>query len=112
MKRALELDLIDAVALPGGVSMADQLRTDAAAVAFVRSAFGAGRPAAVICHAPWTLVESDLLRGRRLTSWPSRQTDIRNVGGTWVDEAVVTRAASTTSVTSGGSPHPARRGRS
>jgi protease I len=78
-----------AVVLPGGVANPDQLRMDPDAVAFVRALFQRGRPAAVICHGPWTLVEADLVRGRRLTSWPSLQTDIRNAGGEWVDEEVV-----------------------
>jgi protease I len=79
----------DAVVLPGGVANPDRLRTDGAGVSFVRSMFERGKPAAVICHGPWTLVEADLVRGRTLTSWPSLQTDIRNAGGTWVDEEVV-----------------------
>jgi len=83
-------DRFDAVVLPGGVANPDQLRTDQAAVSFVRSMFERGKPAAVICHGPWTLVEADLVRGRTLTSWPSLRTDIRNAGGTWVDEEVVT----------------------
>ena len=78
----------DALVLPGGVANPDQLRTVPAAVEFVRSMFAAGKPAAVICHGPWTLVEGDLVRGRTLTSWPSLQTDIRNAGGTWVDTEV------------------------
>jgi protease I len=77
-----------ALVLPGGVANPDQLRTVPAAVEFVRAMFEAGKPAAVICHGPWTLVEADLVRGRTLTSWPSLQTDIRNAGGTWVDEEV------------------------
>lgn len=79
----------DALVLPGGVANPDALRTDATAVAFVRSFFDAGKPVAAICHAPWTLVEADVLRGRRLTSWPSLQTDLRNAGAQWVDEQVV-----------------------
>jgi protease I len=79
----------DAIVLPGGVANPDQLRTDDAAVRFVRSFFQAGKPAAVICHGPWTLVEADVVRGRQLTSWPSVQTDIRNAGGEWVDQEVV-----------------------
>jgi protease I len=79
----------DALMLPGGVANPDDLRTHADAVAFVRAFFDAGKPVAAICHAPWTLVEADVLRGRTLTSWPSLQTDIRNAGGTWVDEEVV-----------------------
>lgn len=91
----------DAVVLPGGVANPDQLRTDAAAVALVRGLFEAGKPAAVVCHGPWTLVEADLVRGRTLTSWPSLQTDIRNAGGTWVDEEVhVDRDGPNTLVTS------------
>ncbi len=78
-----------ALVLPGGVANPDQLRTDPASVDFVRSFFDAGKPVAVICHGPWTIVEADRVRGRTLTSWPSLQTDIRNAGGTWVDEEVV-----------------------
>ncbi|AWI32450.1 type 1 glutamine amidotransferase [Streptomyces sp. ICN441] len=74
--------------LPGGVANPDFLRMDAEAVAFVRGFFDAGKPVAAICHAPWTLVEADAVRGRTLTSWPSLRTDIRNAGGTWVDEQV------------------------
>jgi protease I len=80
----------DGLVLPGGVANPDFLRTDADAVAFVRGFFDRGKPVAVICHGPWTLVEADVLRGRTITSWPSVQTDIRNAGGTWVDEEVVT----------------------
>jgi protease I len=75
--------------LPGGVANPDQLRTDDGAVAFVRDFVASGKPVAAICHALWTLVEADVVRGRRLTSWPSLQTDIRNAGGEWVDEEVV-----------------------
>ncbi|GAA1913423.1 type 1 glutamine amidotransferase domain-containing protein [Streptantibioticus ferralitis] len=78
----------DALILPGGVANPDILRMDGKAVAFVKSFFGAGKPVAAICHAPWTLVEADVVRGRTLTSWPSLQTDIRNAGGNWVDEQV------------------------
>ncbi|MBW8794902.1 MAG: type 1 glutamine amidotransferase [Streptomyces sp.] len=74
--------------LPGGVANPDFLRMDEKAVAFVRDFFDGGRPVAAICHAPWTLVEADVVRGRTLTSWPSLRTDIRNAGGTWVDEQV------------------------
>jgi protease I len=79
----------DALVLPGGVANPDQLRTKPEAVRFIRSFFEHGKPVAVICHAPWTLVEADVVRGRTLTSWPSLQTDIRNAGGTWVDRDVV-----------------------
>jgi protease I len=83
------VDDYDALVLPGGVANPDALRMDADAVAFVRAFVESGKPVAAICHAPWTLVEADVLRGRRLTSWPSLQTDIRNAGGEWVDETVV-----------------------
>jgi protease I len=79
----------DGLVLPGGVANPDFLRTDPQAVAFARAFFEEGKPVAVICHGPWTLVEADVLRGRTLTSWPSVRTDIRNAGGTWVDEEVV-----------------------
>ncbi|MEU6543114.1 type 1 glutamine amidotransferase domain-containing protein [Streptomyces sp. NPDC046859] len=74
--------------LPGGVANPDFLRMDEKAVAFIRDFFDRGLPVAAICHAPWTLVEADVVRGRVLTSWPSLRTDIRNAGGTWVDEQV------------------------
>ena len=79
----------DALVLPGGVANPDALRTMPKAVAFVRHFFDARKPVAAICHGPWTLVEADVVRGRTLTSWPSLKTDIRNAGGTWVDEEVV-----------------------
>jgi protease I len=79
----------DALVLPGGVANPDQLRTDAAAVAFVADFVWSDKPVAAICHAPWTLVEAEVLRGRTLTSWPSLQTDLRNAGAEWVDEEVV-----------------------
>jgi protease I len=78
----------DGLVLPGGVANPDFLRADADAVRFIRSFFEAGKPVAAICHAPWTLVEADVVRGRTLTSWPSLRTDIRNAGGEWVDEEV------------------------
>jgi protease I len=76
--------------LPGGVANPDQLRTDPAAVAFARSFFTARKPVAAICHAPWTLIEADVVYGRTLTSWPSLRTDLVNAGANWVDEEVVT----------------------
>jgi deglycase len=79
----------DGLVLPGGVANPDFLRGDEDAVAFVRSFFEAGKPVAAICHAPWTLVEADVVRGRKLTSWPTLRTDIVNAGGNWVDEEVV-----------------------
>ena len=79
----------DALVLPGGVANPDALRMDADAVGFVRDFVASGKPVAAICHAPWTLVEAGSLSGKRVTSWPSLQTDIRNAGGDWVDEEVV-----------------------
>ena len=79
----------DALVLPGGVANPDALRTDADAVAFVKGFLDAGKTVFAICHAPWTLIEADAVRGRRLTSWPSLQTDLRNAGAEWVDEEVV-----------------------
>jgi protease I len=78
----------DGLVLPGGVANPDQLRTNPAAVKFAKAFADAGKPIAVICHGPWTLVEAGVVKGRTLTSWPSVQTDIRNAGGTWVDEEV------------------------
>ncbi len=79
----------DGLMLPGGVANPDTLRMHPAAVAFVDDFVNAGKPIAAICHAPWTLIQAGAVRGRTLTSWPSRQTDIRNAGGEWVDEEVV-----------------------
>jgi protease I len=79
----------DILVLPGGVANPDALRLDERAVSFVKEFVRAGKPVAAICHAPWALVEADVVDGRRLTSWPSLQTDIRNAGGTWVDEELV-----------------------
>src|SRR3954468_19541564 len=78
-----------ALVLPGGVVNGDFVRADADAVAFVKGFFDAGKPVAAICHAPWVLAEADVVRGRRMTSWPSLQTDLRNAGANWVDEEVV-----------------------
>ena len=78
-----------ALVLPGGVANPDALRTDDDAVAFVRAFVASGKPVAAICHTPWTLVEAGSLKGRRLTSYPSLQTDVHNAGGDWVDEEVV-----------------------
>jgi protease I len=79
----------DGLVLPGGVASPDFLRMDEDAVAFIRGFFEQGKPVAVICHGPWTLVEADVLRGRKITSFPSVRTDIQNAGGNWVDEEVV-----------------------
>jgi protease I len=94
----------DAVVLPGGVANPDQLRTDEASVGLVRSAVEAGTPVAVICHGPWTLIEADVVTGRTLTSWPSLQTDLRNAGATWVDEAVVVCSAGPNTIVSSRKP--------
>jgi protease I len=85
-------DDYDGLVLPGGVANPDFLRTNEDAVKFARAFFEAGKPVAVICHGPWTLVEADVVRGRRITSWPSLKTDIKNAGGEWVDEEVVVDA--------------------
>lgn len=79
----------DGLVLPGGVANPDLLRMQPDAVAFVRAFATGGKPIAVICHGPWTLIEADVVRGRTLTSWPSLQTDLRNAGATWTDEDVV-----------------------
>ena len=80
----------DGLVIPGGCVGADKLRASKAVVAFVRDFFSQGKPVGVICHGPWTLVEADVVKGRTLTSFPTLQTDIRNAGGTWVDQQVVT----------------------
>ena len=80
----------DALLLPGGVMNPDKLRMNPKAVEFVKHFIDAGKPVAAICHGPWTLIEAGGVQGRTLTSWPSLQTDIRNAGGTWVDQEVVT----------------------
>ncbi|TWD81633.1 protease I [Kribbella amoyensis] len=84
------VDDFDALVLPGGVANPDALRQDEESVTFVHDFVGSGKPVAAICHAPWTLVEADVLRGKTVTSWPSLQTDLRNAGATWVDQEVVT----------------------
>jgi protease I len=81
-------DDYDNVVLPGGVANPDALRLNEEVVTFIRDFFEKGKPVAAICHAPWTLVEAGVVDGLTLTSWPSLQTDIRNAGGTWVDEEV------------------------
>jgi protease I len=90
-------DDYDGAVLPGGVANPDNLRTHEDAVAFLRDFFEAGKPVASICHAAWMLVEADVVKGRKLTSFPSVQTDIRNAGGEWVDEEVVTDSGLVTS---------------
>ena len=86
-----------ALVLPGGVINGDFVRADTDAVAFVKAFFDAGKPVAAICHAPWVLAEADVVRGRRMTSWPSLQTDLRNAGAKWVDEEVVVDGSLVTS---------------
>ena len=87
----------DGLVLPGGVANPDNLRTDDDAVELVRAFFDAGKPVAAICHAPRTLIEADVVEGRKLTSWPSLQTDLRNAGAEWVDEEVVVDSGLVTS---------------
>ena len=82
-------DEYDGLLLPGGVMNADKLRGDAAAVQFVKSFVDSGKPIAAICHGPWTLIEAGAVKGRRMTSWPSLATDLRNAGANWVDEECV-----------------------
>ena len=79
----------DAILLPGGVINPDKLRMLPEAVAFAKAFFDAGKPVASICHGPWTIIEAGAARGRRLTSWPSLKTDLKNAGAEWVDEEVV-----------------------
>jgi len=82
-------DDYDALVIPGGVGNPDAMRMDENAVKLVRDFFEQGKPVGVICHGPWMLVEAGVMRGRRVTSWPSLRTDILNAGGEWVDEQVV-----------------------
>jgi protease I len=89
----------DALLLPGGVKNPDTMRQDSRGVAFVRHFADSGKPIAAICHAPWMLIEADVVRGRRVTSYPSLRTDLRNAGAEWVDEEVVTDRGLVTSRT-------------
>jgi protease I len=82
-------DDFDALLLPGGVMNPDKLRMQPKAVAFVRAFFDAHKPVAVICHGPWTIIEAGQARGRRIASWPSLKTDLRNAGAEWIDEECV-----------------------
>ncbi len=79
----------DNLVLPGGVANPDQLRTDPKVVQFIKSFFDSGKVVGAICHGPWTLIEAGVVKGRKLTSWPSLKTDIKNAGGEWVDQQVV-----------------------
>jgi protease I len=90
--------------VPGGTVGADKLRGESAAVSFLRGFVEAGKPAAVICHGPWILVEADVIRGRTLTFFPTLATDIRNAGGIWVDQEVVTDEGLVTSRNPGDLP--------
>jgi protease I len=94
---AVSVDDYDALLLPGGTVNPDKLRMEPAAVQFVRAFVESGKPVASICHGPWNFVEADVARGRRLTSWPSIRTDLRNAGAEVVDEQVVTDDNITTS---------------
>jgi protease I len=87
----------DALLLPGGVMNPDKLRMIPEAVAFVKAFFDAGKPVAAICHGPWTVLEAGCARGKRMTSWPSLKTDLRNAGANWVDEDVVVDGSLVTS---------------
>ena len=82
-------DDYDALLLPGGVRNPDQLRTMTRAIEFVRGFFAAGKTVAAICHAPWTLIDAEVVEGRKITSWPSLKTDLRNAKAEWVDREVV-----------------------
>lgn len=86
----VKADEYDALLLPGGVMSPDKLRMNSKAVAFVRAFAEAGKPIAAICHGPWTLIEAGAAQGRKMTSWPSLQSDLRNAGAHWVDQEVVT----------------------
>jgi protease I len=87
---AAEVDDYDALLLPGGTVNPDELRMEPAAVQFVRDFVQSGKPVASICHGPWNFVEADVARGRRLTSWPSVRTDLRNAGAEVVDSSAAT----------------------
>ena len=86
---AAKADDYDGLLLPGGVANPDQLRTQDKAVQFIKSFFDAGKPVAAICHGPWSLIEADAVKSRKVTSWPSLKTDLTNAGATWVDQEVV-----------------------
>jgi len=102
--RDLDVSEIAGVVLPGGVANPDQLRTDDAALDVIREVTRAGKPIAVICHGPWTLVEAGVVDGRTLTSWPSLRTDISNAGGNWVDGEVVKDADGPNAIVSSRKP--------
>ena len=87
----------DALMIPGGLMNPDTLRSTPAALEFTRAFFDAGKPVAAICHAPWVLIDARVVRGRKMTSWPAIQTDVKNAGGNWVDEEVVVDSGLVTS---------------
>lgn len=93
LQAATEPEVFDALLLPGGVVNADEIRMHPKAQAFVRAMFDAGKPVAVICHGAWLLISAGVVKGRKLTSWPSLQDDLRNAGAEWVDEEVVVDGA-------------------
>jgi protease I len=93
----VSVDDYDALLLPGGTVNPDKLRMDSDAMSFIKAFIASGKPIAAICHGPWTLVEADAVRGRRMTSWPSVRTDLRNAGAEVVDEEVVIDGQFTTS---------------
>jgi len=95
--RDVSADDFDGVVIPGGVANGDFLRADEDACAFVAAFATAKKPIASICHGPWILVETGIVKGRTITSWPSLKTDVENAGGTWVDEEVHVDAGLTTS---------------
>ena len=84
-----QADDYDGLLLPGGVVNPDSLRIDEKAIALIQAFVDAGKPIAAICHGPWPLIETGVVKGRRMTSWPSLKTDLKNAGAEWVDEAVV-----------------------
>lgn len=86
---AANADEYDGLLLPGGTVNPDQLRVNDNAIAFIKAFFAADKPVAAICHGPWTLIEADVVRGRKITSWPSLKTDLSNAGASWVDQEVV-----------------------
>ncbi len=90
-------DEYDALLLPGGVRNPDELRTIERAVAFIKDFVTAGKPIAVICHGPWTLIDADAVKGKTLTSWPSLKRDLQNAGANWVDKEVVVDSGIVTS---------------
>jgi protease I len=106
---SVSAERFDALVLPGGVANPDTLRTDPRAVAFVRHFVQARKPIAAICHGPWTLIEADGVRGRRMTSWPSLRTDLKNAGADWEDKPVVVDGNLVTSRKPDDLPHFCRR---